>query len=117
MIVLLLIWGLPLGLLPIIFDYNIPSNFWGIIYMVLPLIIHITLIIIYYKKSYPLFALPLGHFLFPLFLFAIMLLTTRLGLTPTSGDWALSIMGASFIYFIPFSLITLIISLVINSRK
>jgi len=115
--VLLLAWAFPLVLLPIIFDYIIPSGFWGVIYMILPPLIHIALIFLYYKKGYSLFALPVGHLIFPLFLlFVMFFLSVVVRITPTHGDWALSAMGVSFIYFLPFALITLIISLIIRAR-
>ena len=115
--VLLLVWALPLVLIPIIFSYYIPSDFRGVIYMILPSLIHIALIFFYYKRSCSLFALPVGHLIFPFFLFLlIILLSAVVRIMPTHGDWMLSAMGVSFIYFLPFALITLIISLIIRSR-
>ena len=117
MLILLIVWALPFVFLPEIFGYILPDGFWITIYMIIPPIIHIVLIVLYYIKGYPLFALPLSHFLFPFFLIATMYITSMLRITPTHGDWALSAMAIAFIYFLPFAIITFVISLIIRLRS
>jgi len=114
MLKLLLVWGMPLVLLPEIIGYNLPDNFWAIIYLIVPPMAHITLIVLYYVKKHPLFALPLSHFIFPFFIFVVTHLIASLRITPGGADWVLSWMIISFIYFFSFAVITLIISTIIH---
>ena len=112
MLILLLVWAVPLVFLPEIFGYNLPSNLWGDVYLLLPPLIHIAIVVVYYAKGCPLFVLPIGHFIFPLFLFTIMFLTSALRVTPGDADWVLSWMVISVVYFWLSALITLIISII-----
>ena len=117
MLALLFIWAMPLLLLPAVFNYNHPDGFWGVVYFVLPFITHFALIFIYYKRGYTLFALPLSHFVFPFFLILVMnFIHFVLRAVSGSTEWMLSGTGFAFIYFLPITLITLIISLVIRAR-
>ena len=112
---LLLFWGIPI-LVPATFGFNIPSNFWGGVYVFVPLIIHLILIFFYYKKGLSLFALPLSHFLFPI-LFLIMFALIDMGLPGRLPSSEISyVVMFSFMYFFPFALATLIISIIIRIR-
>jgi len=118
MLVMLLVWALPLVLLPIIFNYDHPGGIWGVVYLILPLIAHIAFIVFYYKKGYPLFALPVSHVLFPFFLLLVMAFVHFvLRLVQDSTEWMLSWTGVAVIYFFLFAAITVIISLILNIRR
>jgi len=118
--VLVAIFAMPFVLLPAIFNFHIPSGFLGTVYLAVPTIVHVVLIIAYYKKNYPLFALPLGHLLFPFLVIALIFLTTTLlTIMPASlaNDGLLGLIVISFIYSWPFALVTLIISIIIRARE
>ena len=77
---------------------------------------HLVLIVVYYKRKYHLFALPLGHFLFPVFFLALWTLIEIFlpGRMPSNELFYTIMLLIS--YFIPTTLITLIISVVMEKK-
>ena len=80
--------------------------------------VHIVLIIYFYmSKKYSLFALPLSHILFPI-LFFFVTYPFRLTLSQATGSlWEGFVFISALYYFLPISVITFIISLIIKLKK
>ena len=56
----------------IIYALGIDSNTISMLLLLIPFIIHLSLIFFYYRRGHSLFALPLGHFLFPVMLIIVL---------------------------------------------
>jgi len=81
--------------------------------------LHLGFIIYFYvSKKFSLFSLPLGNLIFAfLFYFSLAWVRTYMPVKPDPGGWEMFAIGAGFFYFLPVSIITFIISLVIKSMQ
>ena len=118
MIALFFIWAVPMLIGVVLGDTTHPNNpthdAIAIIVLLVLLATHIVSIFLYYKLRYHLFALPLSHFLFPIFLsFAMIALTF---IRDSSGRLTVGLMALAFIYFLPIALITLAISTIVKVK-
>jgi len=86
-----------------------------LVHPVILITLHIAFIIWFYiSKKLTLFALPLSHLLFPfLFYFSLAWIRSYMPIKPDPAGWEMFAIAAGFFYFLPFSVITLIISFVI----
>ncbi|MDR2589997.1 MAG: hypothetical protein LBC71_03295 [Oscillospiraceae bacterium] len=81
---------------------------------------HITLIVYFYvSKKYSLFALPLSHLVFPAIYYIIMLILWKHSSLwkAFEAPWEAYVSLFAVFYFLPISLITFIISLIIKLIK
>ena len=81
--------------------------------------LHIVFIICFYVlKKFSLFSLPLSHLIFAvLFYFSLAWIRPYMQTQPDPGGWEMFAIGAGFFYFLPVSIITFIISLIIKLKK
>ena len=101
-----------------LFSSGDSGAFGGIV--LISICIHIALIIYFYiSRKYSVFALPLSHIIFPFLYYLIMLLLWRYSSIwkAFEAPWETFVSIVSVFYFLPISIITFVISLVIKLRR
>jgi len=107
---------------PHLFSALFPSGNIGLSggFVLLSIIIHIALLIYFYaSRKYSVFALPLSHIVFPVLYYFVMMLLWKYSSVwkAFEASWESFVSILSVFYFLPISIITLVISIVIKLRS
>jgi len=114
-LVLFFAWLVPFFFTGIITGGDISESLSTIILIAI-VVTHIALIFFYYKRGFNLFALPLSHLIFPFFILALLFLFDIGFPNLMESSDPFYIMVTAVIYFLPVTLITAVISVIMMAR-